>query len=303
MKIMTSRSTNLAGEWLAVAVMALAITAAAPAGTAAAAEKWAPVASEKLMQLPGDFLRKAVDNDFARSGLAQELVSLDEQVAFKRSTLADLQRAIERTDDADIRLDLQHQFLNEKRNYIELMRENQDIRRKRAATKVRLYERLLENLNRQRRATTPQKAAFIAKQTAARERFKASASQIDERLLTSAAASESRYAREYAKNLSAVQELVAAINAHPMNAAPAIDGQPVTRAEYLRQLIAENQGELAVVDQERAILGHMAKLVSLDALALSEGIDSDAYAEIDIDADEDGPNQVTSAVEFFTTRQ
>jgi hypothetical protein len=269
---------------------------------AATADKWAPVASEKLMRLPGDFLRKAVDNDFARSGLAQELVSLDEQVALKRTTLADLQGAIDRTDDADIRLDLQHQFLNEKRNYIELVREHQEIRRRRAATKVKLYERLLANLNRQRRATTPERAAFIAKQTAARERFEASVSQVDAQILTSAVASQSRYAREYAKNLSAVQELVAAINAHPMNAAPAIDGQPVTRAEYLHELIGENQGELAIIGQERAILGHMAKLVSLDALALSEGISNDAYAEVDIDEAEEAPNQVTSAVEFFTTQ-
>lgn len=300
MNMTNSRSAERPAGLLAAAALALAIVAAAP--TSAAAEKWAPVASEKLMQLPGDFLRKAVDNDFARSGLAQELVSLDEQVALKRSTLADLQRAIERTDDADIRLDLQHQFLNEKRNYIELMRENQEIRRRRAATKVKLYERLLDNLNRQRRATTPEKAAFIAKQRAARERFRASVSQVDEQFLTSAAASQSRYAREYAQNLNAVQELVAAINAHPMNAAPAIDGQPVTRAEYLRQLVAENQGDLAIIDQERAILGHMAKLVSLDALALSEGIGGEVYAEIDIDDTEEGPNRVTSAVEFFTTQ-
>lgn len=300
MNMTNSRSAERPAGLLVAAALALAIVAAAP--TSAAAEKWAPVASEKLMQLPGDFLRKAVDNDFARSGLAQELVSLDEQVALKRSTLADLQRAIERTDDADIRLDLQHQFLNEKRNYIELMRENQEIRRRRAATKVKLYERLLDNLNRQRRATTPEKAAFIAKQTAARERFRASVSQVDEQFLTSAAASQSRYAREYAQNLNAVQELVAAINAHPMNAAPAIDGQPVTRAEYLRQLVAENQGDLAIIDQERAILGHMAKLVSLDALALSEGIVGEVYAEIDIDDTAEGPNRVTSAVEFFTTQ-
>lgn len=302
MNMTNSRSADRPAGLLAAAALALAIVAAAPTSAAAAAEKWAPVASEKLMQLPGDFLRKAVDNDFARSGLAQKLVSLDEQVALKRSTLADLQRAIERTDDADIRLDLQHQFLNEKRNYIELMRENQEIRRRRAATKVKLYERLLGNLNRQRRATTPEKAAFIAKQTAARERFRASVSQVDEQFLTSAAASQSRYAREYAQNLNAVQELVAAINAHPMNAAPAIDGQPVTRAEYLRQLVAENQGDLAIIDQERAILGHMAKLVSLDALALSEGIAGEVYAEIDIDDTAEGPNRVTSAVAFFTTQ-
>ena len=301
-----SRTIAIPADRPARLVAAVALAAAlavlpAPAG-AATTEKWAPVASEKLMRLPGDFLRKAVDNDFARSGLARELVSLDEQVAFKRSTLADLQAAIERADDVDIRLDLQHQFLNEKRAYIELVRDHQEIRQRRAATKVRLYERLLERLNRERRATTPERAAFIAKQTAARERFEASAALVDEKLLASTMASQSRYAREYAKNLSAVQELVAAINDHPMNAAPAIDGQPVTRAEYLRQLIAENEGELALIDQERSILGHMAKLVSLDALALSEGLGEDAYAEVDIDADEDAPNQVTSVVEFFTTR-
>jgi len=287
---------------LTATALALALLAAAPAHGAPTAEKWAPVASEKLMQLPGDFLRKAVDNDFARSGLAQELVSLDEQVALKRATLADLQRAIERADNAEVRLDLQHQFLNEKRNYIELMREHQDIRHRRAATKVKLYERLLDRLNRERRATTPEKAAFIAKQTAARERFEASASQVDAEILASAAAAQSRYAREYAKNLAAVQELAAAINAHPMNAAPAIDGQPVTRAEYLRQLIAENQGDLAIIEQERTILGHMAKLVSLDALALSEGIGGAAYGDAETVTAEEAPSQVTSAVEFFTTR-
>lgn len=297
-----ARTAERPAHLLAVTGLAMAIAVMPLPAVAATAEKWAPVASEKLMRLPGDFLRKAVDNDFERSSLAQELVSLDEQVALKRTTLADLQAAIERADEADLKLDLQHQFLNEKRNYVELVREHQEIRRRRAATKVRLYERLLANLNRERRATTPERAAFIAKQTAARERFEASVSQVDARILTSAAASESRYAREYARNIAAVRELVAAINAHPMNAAPAIDGQPVTRAEYLRQLIAENQGDLAVINQERAILGHMAKLVSLDALALSEGISEDAYAEVDIDETEESPSQVTSAVEFFTTR-
>lgn len=300
MTLIPSISLDRPAALLAVAAVALSLAAAAPA--AAATETWAPVASEKLMRLPGDFLRKAVDNDFARSGLARELAGLDEQVALKRATLADLQAAIERAEDGDLRLDLQHQFLNEKRAYIELMRDHQEVRQRRAATKLKLYERLLANVNREKRANTPEQAAFIAKQTAARERFEASAGQVDAEILASAAASQSRYAREYAKNLAAVQELVAAINAHPMNAAPAIDGQPVTRAEYLRQLIAENQGELAVIDQERSILGHMAKLVSLDALALSEGIANDAVAAIDIDGAEEAPSEVTSAVEFFTTR-
>lgn len=287
---------------LAAAALAVALAAVPRPATAETAETWAPAASEKLMQLPGDFLRKAVDNDFARSGLAQELASLEEQIALKRTTLADLQGALERAEDGEVRLDLQHQFLNEKRAYIELMRDHQEIRHRRAAIKVKLYERLLDNMNRERRATTPEKAAFIAKQTAARQRFEASVSQVDAQILASAAASESRYAREYAQNREAVEQLVAAINAHPMNAAPAIDGQPMTRGEYLRQLIAENEGELAIIDQERTILGHMAKLVSLDALALSEGIGNDAYAQIDSSQAEAAPSQAASAVEFFIKR-
>ena len=47
-------------------------------------------------------------------------------------------------------------------------------------------------------------------------------------------------------------------------------------------------------------LGYMAKLVSLDALALSEGID--APAETEIANAEDRETGVTGAVEFFVSR-
>ena len=87
-----------------------------------------------------------------------------------------------------------------------------------------------------------------------------------------------------------------------MNQTPQIAGVPVSRGEYLRQLVAENQAEVAVVDQERAILGYMAKLVSLDALALSEGIDAPAETEIADAADNDRKTGVTGAVDFFVSR-
>lgn len=281
---------------IAFALAGAILTAPAAAESPAT---WSPTASERLIKLPGDYLKKAVDNDFARSRLAAALTSLDKNIALKQQTLADLQAAIERAD-GELRTELQHRFLEEKRNYIDMMKEHQDLRARRANTKVRLYERLLSKLNRSQRAVTPQQAELLTKQNSARERFEASAARIDTKLLSSSVAAESKYAREYARNLSAIDSLVQAVKSHPMNQTPQIAGVPVSRGEYLRQLVAENQAEVAVVDQERAILGYMAKLVSLDALALSDGIDAPAETEI-ATADDRKPG-VTGAVEFFVSR-
>jgi len=263
----------------------------------AAPQNWAPQASEKLMKLPGNFLKKAVDYDFAKSGLGAALNETDQKVDLKKGTLADIQAALG-TADGDLRIELEHQFLAEKKRYIGLMREQQDLRRRRAATKVKLYESLLRKMTAKTRNATPARATLLANQKAARARLENSIKNIDTRLFSSSIVAESKYAGDYAKNLNAMENLVQAINDHPMNRAPEIGGRPVSQADYLRQLIAENEADVALVDQERAILGYMAKLVSLDALALSEGMT--ATAEL-TDAPAE-PDRLTSALEFFVTR-
>lgn len=268
-----------------------------PVAASSAPENWSPKASDRLMKLPGTFLKKAVDNDYSRSKLAAALTETDERVDLKKDTLADLQAAIE-TADGDTRIELSHQFLVEKKRYINLMRDHQDLRRRRAATKIRLYEKLMRKMTAKSGRASPARAELVANQKAARDRFKGSLQKIDTQLFRSSMAPTSKYARDYAKNIAAIENLVSAINAHPMNRAAEIDGQPVSQADYLRQLIAENEAEVALVDQERAVLGYMAKLVSLDALALSEGVTApDVVAE----APEQG-DRVTSALEFFVTQ-
>jgi hypothetical protein len=258
---------------------------------------WAPKASEKLMKLPGNYLKKAIDNDFAKSGLGAALSESDQRADLKKDTLADLQAAVE-TADGEVKIDLAHQFLVEKKRYLELMRDHQDLRRRRAQTKVRLYENLLRKISTKSGRNAPARAALIANQKAARARFEKSAGKIDAQLFRSSITAESKYARDYAENLAVIENLAQAINAHPLNRAPEVDGRPVSQADYLRQLIAENEADIALVDQERAILGYMAKLVSLDALALSEGVTetetfTDAAAE---------PNRLTSSLNYFVTR-
>jgi hypothetical protein len=249
----------------------LAATALAQTAHVAHAATWQPRASDRLIKLPGTHLEKAVENDFAKSPLAAEMAETGDRVTLKKETLADLQAAVEFAGD-DTRIDLEHQFLSEKRRYIDLMSRQLDLRTQRARTKVRLYERLLGKLNAKQAAKTPQQAALLADQQAARARFQGSLSTVDAKLFQSTIAAESRYAQTYAKNMGALESLIAAVQAHPMNQAPELDGQPMTQGEYLRHLIAQNEADMALVDQERSILGYMARLVSLDALALSEDL-------------------------------
>ncbi|MFT6580696.1 MAG: hypothetical protein ACJAU6_001125 [Alphaproteobacteria bacterium] len=281
---------------LFVLAVALSLTTL-PVGVLAASGVWAPQASEKLMKLPGDFLKKAVENDFAKSRLGVAMLETDQKVGLKKETLADLQAAVD-SAEGDLKLELTHRFLSEKKRFLELMRDQQGLRRRRAQTKVTLYEKMLRKMSVKSTGAAPSRIALAANQKAARDRFEKFAAHIDAELFRSSVTAESKYARDYAKNLTAIENLAQAINAHPMNRAPEVDGRPVSQADYLRQLIAENEADVALVDQERAILGYMAKLVSLDALALSEGV-GDATAVL---APTQNPDRLTSALDFFVTR-
>lgn len=280
---------------------ALVVTIHAPAAAARAVTDdatWAPRASEKLIKLPSNFLKKAIDRDYAKSSLAIALNETRDRMQLKVKTLEELREAVERAE-GDLKIELRHQFLAEKRAYLDLVDEHQTLRRKHAATRIRIYEKLLGKIKREKGGLTPQRVSLIEKQTAAQNRFKASIAKVDTKLFRSSMASESKYAREYAKNVAAIEQLVQAINTHPMNEQPALDKAGITREDFVRQLISDNEATLSVLDQEQSVLGFMAKLVALDALALSESVTGGMPAGLETQAAEVG---VTDAVDFFVTR-
>jgi hypothetical protein len=82
--------------------------------------------------------------------------------------------------------------------------------------------------------------------------------------------------------MSAIEVLAAAIRRHPMNNEPQMASQPADKAGFIRQMMAETQAGMAILDQEQNILGYMAKLVALDALALSEQVMDAELADSDI---------------------
>ena len=55
-----------------------------------------------------------------------------------------------------------------------------------------------------------------------------------------------------------------------MNRSLTSEGIEMSKEEFIRHMVAESEAEIALADQDNTILGYMAKLVALDAMALSE---------------------------------
>ncbi|MBT7744603.1 MAG: hypothetical protein HN725_04875 [Alphaproteobacteria bacterium] len=280
----------LAGSALVGVVLAATPVAAANPGT----PTWQPKVSERLVKLPPAYMKKSLDRDFARSALGQAVQDIEREIALKTQTLADLQRATEQAD-GDVLIELKHQFLAEKRGYLDLMQQKQDMQRKQVATRHRVLEKLLAKLNRKSGGLNPARQKLVDQQSAARQRFNASASKVDMNLFAEQDLPESKYSREYGKNLQAIQSLVAAIKSHPMNSQGALDGDDISKPEYVRRMVADAEAELALIDQESQILGFMAKIVALDAMVLSEEIADSDYADSDVTE----PNDITNVVNLF----
>ena len=281
------------------AVLVAAIAAQTPAFAKPdnAAPAWRPQASERLVKLPASYLEKSLERDFSKSELGKAIQANEEKIGLKMQTLTDLQGAMDQAE-GEVQTELRHQFLAEKRQYLDLMVRRMSLGRKHLETKRRLLERLQKRLGQKEASLTPARIKLIEAQEASRRRFNASLTKVEVRLVAASAAPETRYAREYARNFQAVETLIRAIEEHPAKKDQVIDGRPMTKQDYLRRMAAETEAETALLDRQESILGYMAKLVALDATALTEAIDVTGSVEGDGKKSPD----VTSAVEFFVTR-
>jgi hypothetical protein len=288
-------------QWrlLGFAAVLLATAAVMPvtpsyAATGAEQPTWRPAVSEKLVKLPNSYLKKALDRDFSDSPLAEAIRSMDSEIKLKMQTLADLQSATDQAE-GDVLTELHHQFLAQKQEYLDLMKNRQNLRTKHFKTRIKVYQRLLKKMSREHSGQSSDKAKLVERQTEARTRFEKSAEAIDMKMFASTIAPESRYSQEYAKNLSAANALLQAISSHPMSTQQSGTGPSVSKPDYVRELLASTEAELSLINQEGEIVGYMAKLVALDAMALAEQI-----AENDPDLIEpDRPVGVSSAVDLF----
>lgn len=294
---MTSRT---AARFLAVgllaasALVAATVVPTAEAHAAGNAASWNPAVTEKLVKLPQNHLKKSLDRDFARSPLADAIANTEDEIKLKVETLGDLRKAAEQAEGA-LRVELRHQLLAEKRGYLNLVKQRQDLRRRHLDQRKKVYARILRKVLRTTGANSAETQALVRQQQDAQARFERSAETVDMKVFATFDAPNSQYAREYARNLSAANALMQAINSHPMHQR-ADPETPEDKATYLRRLVAESDAAMALVTQEDEILGYMAKLVALDAQALADELDGDLETA---DAEEAKPSPLTSALNHF----
>ena len=266
---------------------------ATPARADTGGPTWQPRFSERLVKLPASTLKKSLDRDFSGSALARAMRDANEALGLKVQTLEDLRSAIDEAE-GEVKVELRHQFLAEKREYLDLLKSHQDLRRRHLDTRIKVYGRLLGKLTREQSAQTPERASLIEKQDEARTRLERTVDAVDMKLFGTPATPESKYSREYARNLGAMNALITDIKAHPKAHEGVADLGSVSKPEFVRRLVADSEAERALLDQEGQILGHMAKLVALDAMALADDLQ---VAE----SDDNGPEaaSVTAAVDLF----
>jgi len=255
--------------------LVLAAASAAVLGTAAPAgantPNWQPEASERLVKLPATYLEQAVQQDFQGSQLASELQSVEQKIKKRQQSLKEIKSALQKAGDEKMRTELQHQLLVKKRGFVKLLGKRADLRRRQIKTRIDLYNRLLSEVRGNEPATIAEKE-LLKKQEKAVKRFEKVVDEVDMEMFGSVAAKQSQYNKKYSENRQAMERLVKAIKNHPLSSKATVNGKTVSKKQYLQRLVSESEAQLALLDQKETMFGYMAKLVALDAMALSTGL-------------------------------
>lgn len=263
---MTHKTVLFAALSLATATL---ISAPLPAPAGTPDPSWSPQASERLVKLPASYLEKSIQQDFRGSELGIAIDKVNEDIALKMQTLKDLHGAIE-TAGGDVRLELRHQLLAQKRELVDLMSQKSTFQRKHLKTKVRLFSNILNDMREKASGNDPARQTLVERQEAAQTRFQSAIERVDMKIFESGVAPESHYSQKYAENLQAISKLVSRIEGHRLNADADQDAGGLSKKEYIQRMLTDTEAEIALIDQEEKIVGYMAKLVSLDALDLAE---------------------------------
>lgn len=267
---------------------------------------WQPAASETLIRMPAKYIDASIENNFQKSSLASGIHALDAQIQLEVVRMHESYKVVSEMENEqpvnEQGIESRHQFLTAKSNYLGLLHEKQQLSERVLHKKSALYQRVLKKLKKNKSdANDPVSMALVEKQKTARTRLQGMVERVDNLLsqpLTNIGGAisssgevpsgripsvykPSKYQREYGENLAKVQQLKQAIQQHGSNENPVLDGQSLNREQYIRYLLSHVDSELALLDQERLMLGYMAKLVALDAQALEHEI---AYIEPDGEA-------------------
>ena len=234
--------------------------------------EWQPQIVEKMHILPPKQLDRVLNNDFRNSSLYLNLKTADDKIKSRYSKIDQLNKSIPQFK-GDEQIELKHQVIVEKKEYITDMSERLKIKREHLLTKKRFFEKIKrKTLFQKSNQNFKAQSKFQASREKALQRSKKLDKKISNLLIGNNMSNNSKYFSEYQKTMSAMQQLETKIKSHPKFQENDLLLNSENKLESLNVFIDKLESELSVLALKEQVLTKMAKLVSLDAMELADSL-------------------------------
>ena len=256
-------------------ILAILVSVANPnAANAESNTGWNPQLSERILLLPPKRLNDVIEQDFSKSGLAVNMTDIETEISGQASLISELSENLDNYQN-EAKIEARHQVIVGKKNYIELLGEQTALKQLRLTTKLTLLQRLERTLA-QNDKKNQQRTEVQKIQSELQKKSTMIAAKLKEEISLETLKAESNFSKAFDKNMAAISSLKAAIANHTMQSNSAIDTD-ASKVEIIRRMMVDTEAELALVNIENELLGHMAHLLSLDAMALAEDVALQSY--------------------------
>ena len=234
--------------------------------------EWQPQIVEKMYILPPKQLDRVLNNDFRNSSLYLNLKTADNKIKSRYSKIDQLNKSIPQFK-GDEQIELKHQVIVEKKEYITDMSERLKIKREHLLTKKRFFEKIKrKTLFQKGNQNFKAQSKFQSSREKALKRSKKLDKKISNLLIGNNMSNNSKYFSEYQKTMSAIQQLETKIKSHPKYQENDLLLNSENKLESLNVFIDKLESELSVLALKEQVLTKMAKLVSLDAMELADSL-------------------------------
>ena len=234
--------------------------------------EWQPQIVEKMYILPPKQLDRVLNNDFRNSSLYLNLKTADDKIKSRYSKIDQLNKSIPQFK-GDEQIELKHQVIVEKKEYITDMSERLKIKREHLLTKKRFFEKIKrKTLFQKGNQNFKAQSKFQASRQKALQRSKKLDKKISNLLIGNNMSNNSKYFSEYQKTMLAMQKLETKIKSHPKFQENDLLMNSENKLESLNVFIDKLESDLSVLALKEQVLTKMAKLVSLDAMELADSL-------------------------------
>lgn len=230
---------------------------------------WKPQIVEKMYVLPPKHLNKVLNNDFNKSLLAINLQNTDNKIKNRIEKISELNSLLPGSSKEE-GLEIQHQIIINKRDYIKDMNDLLIMKKEKLNTKKIFFKKIEKKFkgNSLKNKTT---SNFLNNKSTAIQRSQ----KLDFKILENTSynlSKRSKYFKQYQINKDAVKKLKLAIEKHPMSNKNILYKDPLNKVEAINNYVHEIDTEIAVLEMKEQMINYMAKIVALDAMSLAEKV-------------------------------